>query len=332
MFSQYPIASQVVKFQPALHLLPNVSTYIKRDDLYSKCLSGCGTSSRKVEFLFPEIVEANASTVVIIDYFGSPLMLDLAAELRLLDIDVHCIMMTEYTDEHRLFMSSLQVCGATVYGAISHEQAEGIVDVLARRGNIIYVVRPGGISSTAYMGGFSLFDSLLVDCFDHQINEADVYVPVVSGVTVAGMLLAKRVYEIEGPSLELQRTATLNIIAVPVNHSVDDCSKLVFEQYSTFLSLATKSGKFQTLPHSSESVEFSIAESTLSNTTITDDAIKFAQHFYKETGVLLDPVLGIHQASALFKYAVEDKAAILVNPSRPQFPYYRYTDLIAASE
>lgn len=333
MFKHYPLTQHTSPFRHH----PKLSTekthvYIKHEEQYGMPFCDSGTAARKVSFLLPQIAEANVTDVVITDRYGSPFMLHLATQLTLVGIDVHCFMVTQYQDEYRWFMSALQIAGANVYGNIAFEQADEMVGVLAKQGRRIYVANASGTNSPAYMGGFSLFDELLVDCFDHQINEANVFVGINSGVTLAGMLLARTLYQNEGPSLEKRRLATLNIVGVPEYGEAKTRAADVLQHYASLLDLAEKHGGFSYLPDRAEPVTFATASSPLSREVLGNNEYSFAKEFYKASGVLLDPVYGLHTAAALVDCLGDAEVpSIFVNPMWQQYPYYKYDTLLAAN-
>ncbi len=238
MFKRYPLTDKASPFHHCPGLSVNGPVYIKREDQFGLAIGDCGTSARKVEFMLPQIADADVTDVVITDRYGSPFMLHLASQLTLVGLNVHCFMVTPYQDEYRWFMSALQIMGANVYGNVPFEQADEMVGVLVRQGKRVYIANASGALSPAYMGGVALFDELLVDCFNHQINDARVFVGINSGVTLAGMMLAKELYEHEGPSLERRRAANITLVGVPEYGESEQRAKDVLTHYAHLLQLA----------------------------------------------------------------------------------------------
>lgn len=332
MFKRYPLIDSPSPFRHHPKLSVSAPVYIKHEEQYGMPFCDSGTAARKVEFLLPQIAEAKVTDVVITDRYGSPFMLHLATQLTLVGIEVHCFMVTPYQDEYRWFMSALQVAGANAYGHVPFEQADEMVGVLAKQGRCIYIANAAGSSSPASMGGFSLFDELLVDCFNHQINEANVFVGLNSGVTLAGMMLAKAIYQLEGPSLERRRAANIALIGVPEYGSAESGAERALQQYASLLSLAEAHGGFDQLPARDLPIEFATALSPLSREVLSENEYSFAKEFYKNSGVLLDPVYGMHTAAAMVDCLGDTETpSIFINPMWQQYPYYKYDTLLAAN-
>ena len=332
MFKRFPLSSDPTPFAHCPGLSSNSHVFIKREDQFGMPFCDSGTAARKVEFILPQIADAKVTDVVITDRFGSPFMLHLASQLTLRGIVVHCFMVTPYQDEYRWYMSALQITGANVYGNIPYEEANNMVDVLLRQGKSIYIAKIAGAESPAYMGGFALYDELMNDCFNHQINEARVFVSINSGVTLAGMLLARELFEIEGPSLEKRRTANLSFIGVPEYGEPAQRAEEVLNHYAEFRNLAESHGGFESLPGADKPIEFGTAASPLSRDVLGDTEYNFAKWFYHKSGVLLDPVYGLPTASAMVDCLDGDgMPVIFINPMWQQYPYYKYDTLLAAT-
>lgn len=305
--------------------------YLKREDQFPAPFGQCGTASRKVEFVLVDIVNSQASDVVIVDRYGSPYMLHLAKELTALGIVVHCIMLTPYRDEYRWFQSTLQMIGASVYGFQTVDYTNAVIHQLQTSGKVLYVAKACGSDSSAYMGGFALFDELLIDCFNNQVNEASVYVGVNSGVTLAGMLAAKAAYVADGTSLEHRRIANLNIVGVPEFGGLDRIDD-IHRHYVNFINVAERAGVAEKFPqHRLVDSDITLSLSPLSPDRIGDSEVAFAQDFFQKTGVLLDPIYGLHTAAAMIRDAANypDVSRIFVNPIWPQFTYFNYDNLMA---
>jgi len=173
--------------------------YVKRDDLVGNVLAG--GPMRKLEFLLQEAKAKKATAVVTCGDVQSEWVRSATLAARQINLDVYLYVngTKPKTPKDNIFLGHL--VGAAIYylSPEEYKDVDRLMGILERRliakGERPYLIPEGGAGPAGFWG----YISMVKELYDNykKIKFTHIIVPVETGVTLASLLLARRLFKLQ---------------------------------------------------------------------------------------------------------------------------------------